>query len=221
MVTVHFENIDSSAYQDLYLECVRLEWCPRITRYSTLRQGDVDVNSENVFIGSYSYVNLALRKGGKIPPPENIYPVYLNKFYHRNIWKSNIAVALSVYPEIFAIREFFFSGVVTKNSECPVDAKQPVWCSEVVKWNDPFQIFVDSNQVIMGGNKFKVTHKHIRFVRNLVNSLPSPLGIIDCGTIGSSLAVIRFRDPLYFREYKLPLDIYLNMVVSRWKQIFS
>lgn len=206
----------------------RMSWKPFVRQRVTPDPCDI-------VSGSVKFVRAALQSLGKELPPHDPYPHELWPWLHRRVWRGGpVADVLASAEAVFIKPEKRwkrFTGFVVDQPNPPqlynVSKREPVWCSEVVKWLSEWRSYVVDGAILFTGlAPSSGNRRHaidLTVVQRAVDRLDEPPGAyaIDFGLLATGeTALIEMNDGFSVGAYDgIPADAYFRFVATRWNEL--
>lgn len=194
----------------------------------------------DVVAGSVKFVRAALKSLGKEPPTQDPYPIALRPWLHRQVWPVvTLGRALESQVPVFvrpAKRWKVFTGFVAETPNPAqvhgVSRREPVWCSEVVRFVSEWRAYV-----VKGNARFVGFAKHggdrsrapnlasiDTAIAAFQGSPSAPLAYaIDFGVLDTGeTALVEVNDGFSVGAYDdVPAGVYWDMIATRWQELAS
>lgn len=204
-----------------------MTWKPFTRRRFRPQPGDV-------VAGSVKFVRAALTALGVTPPAQVPYPKALDHMLHRKVWKvATLGRALESQVPVFirpAKRWKVFTGFVAETPNPAqvhgVSRREPVWCSEVVRFVSEWRFYVVRGDVRFvgfakhGGDRSRRPDESL--IREAIVALDAPAAYaIDFGVLDTGeTALIEMNDGFSVGAYDdVPASVYWDMIATRWMEL--
>jgi hypothetical protein len=183
----------------------------------------------------------AMRQLG-IPVPEAVYyPRSLHAFLHRKVWQDTLGnLRYNIdngAPPVFAKpanRTKIFTGqVFSDHSDFyfvgRTSGREPVWCSDVVKWQSEYRVYVKGQDILSidhyaGDASLLLDMSAVsEAVTTYSNSGEAPAACgIDFGILESGdTALVEANDGYALGAYSIGSVAYSEMMFARWRQLLD
>lgn len=194
-----------------------------------------DYNIENLIVGTVSDVKEILEENGIFVKSRD-YPNELKEFLGRKIWKSTLFSVIKdsakfpifVKPVNEAKR---FSGTVLEKSEDVVKlggslTDIEVWCSETVKFVSEWRLWIFNGKIVgltpYSGKwdvfpDISVLKKAVSLFKTAPVAYALDFGVTD----KNRTLLIEFSDAYGLKSLGLDSNIYLKILMARWKELVS
>ena len=209
-------------------DVARTTWKPFVRSRIKPEPGDV-------VAGSIKFVRSALQSLGKQLPQPDPYPDSLHPWYHRRVWKvASLAAALNTTHSVFvkpAKRWKLFTGFVVDSYNPAelhgVSRREPVWCSEVVRFVSEWRCYVVRGeprylvQCDHGGDPARIPdlstcHDAVRAYSDAPSAYAIDFGVLPTG----ETALIEANDGFSVGAYgNVPANVYWDMIATRWHEL--
>lgn len=192
-----------------------------------------DFSDEVMVVGFVGDVLNALRNMGKDPPERMDYPLDLQRFFGREIYRSTLGEVRFNSKKVFIKpdkEEKLFTGIVWDNS--PTARRHivtepdnlTVWVSEPVNFVSEFRCYVLEGEVL-DVRRYKgiwAIHPDKDTVMEMVASFSSaPVAYsLDVGVLeDGSTRLVEINDAYALGNYGLNNTLYARMLIARWEQL--
>lgn len=190
----------------------------------------------DVVAGSVKFVRAALKALGKEPPTQNPYPDAMRPWLRRKVWPvASLGRALDQELPVFvrpANRWKRFTGFVAESHSPPqvygVSRREPVWCSEVVRFVSEWRCYVVANELRhigfakYGGDRGRRPNEHViahaisAFKPFAPSAYAVDFGVLDSGTT----ALIELNDGFSVGAYDgVTAEVYWDLIATRWREL--
>lgn len=206
-----------------------------------LARNQLQPDASTLVVGDHSIMSTVFKRL-MVTPINDCYPESLHGFLNRKIWTTNVRKLLKDYPDAEKTPFFvkpkstakLFNGFVVNN---PVDlyhldgiAKDTeIYCSTVVNWLSEYRVFVHQSKIV--GVKWYAGDKQHSIDMEVVQSAIGTFAhaeqrtvayAIDFGVLeNGSTALVEWNDAYALGSYGLEKDIYTDMIIARWEEIFG
>lgn len=226
----HEEALLASHAATLGVPTLGITWKPFARKRFLPETGDV-------VAGSVKFVRAALQSIRKPLPTQNPYPEALRSVLHRNVWPmASLGRALDQELPVFirpAKRWKVFTGFVA-DSPHPAEVhgvswREPVWCSQVVRFVSEWRCYVVRREVRFigfakyGGDRSAEPDRvSIASAVEMFDGQPSAYAI-DFGVLSTGeTALIEVNDGFSVGAYDgVPAEVYWDMVATRWQELVA
>ncbi|MEV6279383.1 ATP-grasp domain-containing protein [Nocardia sp. NPDC051832] len=212
-------------------------------RYYSLKRvhrRQLPLGPDTFIAGDMDAMHGAMRQLG-IPVPEpDDYPESLRAFLRRRVWTSTLGEVERVLetgsaPAVFvkpAERRKGFTGAVCYSERDiaalgRVSRRQRVWCSEVVRWDAEYRVYVIDGGVVTVDCYAGSAPLDLTVVESAVaaygrsGTAPSAYGI-DFGVLASgATALVEANDGYALGAYAIAADQYTELVLRRWRELLG
>jgi hypothetical protein len=213
--------------------------------FKKVRRRQLPLDIETFVVGDIDCTYGVLKQLGIPISGNNNYPESLKHLFYRKIWRSTLGEIESRfhyndycgnYSPVFvkpSKREKCFNGFVAETEadfySIRVSKKEPVFCSEIVKWLSEYRVYVVNSQIL--SVDFYQGNKNIKLDIDIILKAIKTLDIhnesyagyaIDFGVLSSGeTALIELNDGYSVGAYKIGMKNYTNMLIARWEELMS
>ena len=219
-------------------ECERLgiEVVPYLAKHMQRRQ--LPLTRECFVCGDMDAMHGAMKQLGVEIPAPNDFPPSLEPFFKRKIWRgsvSSLEAALEEGRALFAKpagRRKLFKGRVFDSPEdlhilSRVSRQEPLWCSEVVRWESEYRVYVIGADIVSvdhyaGEPALRLCPAALTgAIANFTKSGQAPAAYgIDFGVLDSGeTALIEANDGYALGAYSIDAENYTRLLFTRWAQL--
>jgi len=215
-----------------------------ITLYTAKRiqRRQLPLSGDTFIAGDMDAMHGAMAMLGIAVPVPNDYPKSLSPFMHRRIWKSTLGEAerevlegsgTAVFVKPADRRKSFtgrvFEGMDDLYGVSGVSRRQEVWCSQVVKWQSEYRVYVNQDQIVSidcyAGNSAppldQVALRQALTAFQTSGEAPRAYGI-DFGVLSTGeTALIEANDGYALGAYQISAEAYTNLLEARWRELLS
>jgi ATP-grasp domain, R2K clade family 2 len=200
------------------------------------------LDRQSLVVGDLDCIRGALHQLDIPLPQLNEYPVSLEAFLHRRIWRSSLGnlensllsgMTRSVFAKPANRCKRFTGFVLDDEGDLyrvgNVSRREQIFCAEVVSWLSEYRIYVVKSQVISvdfySGNPEVTIDDSVvdKAIDILGRSKESYAGYaIDFGVLSSGeTALIEMNDGFALGAYQIKSQDYTNLILSRWEELLS
>jgi hypothetical protein len=207
-----------------------------------IQRRDLPLTRTSFIAGDMDAMHGAMKQLGIEIPPANDYPKCLQPFMHRKVWMSTLGTIeqmawdmglAPVFVKPAARRKNFTGFVVASASDLyrlgGTSRRQPVWCSEVVKWVSEFRVYVVRDRIVSidhyDGDPQRTLDLDVVAAAlaafRAAGEAPSAYGI-DFGVLSSGqTALVEANDGYALGAYAIAAEPYTDLVLQRWSELVS
>lgn len=198
------------------------------------RFDDLVVSPDNIFFGSISFVQKALKKLNFEIPEHNDYPISLSKYYGRKITESTID-KISNNPELWNVfvkpkgKLKKFTGRHIKTTSDLIgcgdrDGDVPIWVSEPVKFISEWRVFVRYKEILgvklyNGDWRSQYDYKIIEEAVNSYKNAPAGYAVDFGLTADGRLLIVEVNEGYSIGSYGLFYIDYAKLISARWAEM--
>jgi hypothetical protein len=205
-----------------------------------IHRRQLPLTGNSLVVGDMPCMYGAMKQLGIPIPAANTYPKSLSSFMHRSVWQSTVGqLTRDVWEEtgnsVFAKpadRQKVFTGQVfawPSDLYClhGISQRQPIICSDPVRWLSEYRIYVCNNRVLSvdhyaGDMDIKPSMQTIdAAIECLASSDESYSGYaIDFGVLASGeTALVEMNDGFAVGAYAIGAEDYTAMILARWEEL--
>ena len=197
--------------------------------------------SRDCFIcGDMDAMHGAMKQLGIEPPVPNDFPLSLQPWLHRKVWRTSIRSleqALEQGREVFAKpagrRKHFTGRVFASPGDmyylAGTSAQEPLWCSEVVRWLSEFRVYVIRGEIVSihsyhGDASVTLCEPTLReAIATFTASGEAPAAYgIDFGVLdGGETALVEANDGYSLGAYGIAAEPYTRLLFTRWEELLQ
>lgn len=227
--------------RDMFLELQRRGIPVELFTEKRMSRRQLPIRPDTLVVGTVPVVLSALQSLGIAPPPTNDYPVCLEPFLRRRIWRSTVGQLMNrlyfsdEFAPVFAKpegRKKRFTGRVFQSAEDVYHLEGasksiPILCSDVTHWVSEYRTFVINGRIV-GTRHYSgdpmVAPDHAVIAECVARLEASPestagygldFGVLDNGTT----AIVEWNDGYSLGSYGLCRELYCDLLLSRWEQL--
>lgn len=192
------------------------------------------ISPDNIFFGSISFVQAALKKLNLQIPEHNDYPDSLLKYYGRKITKSTIDI-ISNNPELWDVfvkprgklKKFTGRHIKTTYDLIGCGDREydvPVWVSEPVRFITEWRVFVRYKEILgvklyKGDWRNQYDYKIIEEAVNAYENAPAGYAIDFGLTADGRFLIVEVNEGYSIGNYGLFYIDYAKLISARWAEM--
>jgi hypothetical protein len=219
-------------------ECQRLgiETCLYLAKQIQRRQ--IPLDRDSFICGDMDAMHGAMKMLGIEPPVVDDFPLALEPFFHRRVWRSSMAQLesrLESGEEVFAKpagrRKLFTGRVFASPGDLyhlsGVSRQEPLWCSEVVNWLAEYRVYVVQHQPLVVAHYARDDRQSLdmQTVNTALEAYsataPAAYGI-DFGVLDSGqTALVEANDGYALGAYQIDAAPYAKLMFTRWSELLA
>ena len=205
-----------------------------------IHRRQLPLTRNSLVVGDMPCIYGAMKQLGIPIPAANTYPKSLSSFMHRNVWQSTVGwltrdIWEGTGKTVFAKpadRQKVFTGQIFAvpydlYSLHGVSHRQPIICSDPVKWLSEYRVYVCNDQILSvdhyaGDRKIGPCRKTIEAaIFCLAKSGEGYSGYaIDFGVLESGeTALVEMNDGFAVGAYAIGAEDYTAMILARWEEL--
>ncbi len=207
-----------------------------------IRRRQLPLDLESLVVGDMPCIAGALQQLSIPEPVPNDYPVSLQEFWQRRIWRSTLSALESRLlhgrsPATFAKpanRSKRFTGCVFESEfdlfrVYGVSRREELWCAEIVSWLSEYRVYVVNSEIrsidfYAGNAEIPVDRATIeRAIDLLAKAGEAYAGYaIDFGVLSTGeTALVELNDGFAVGAYTIDSKNYTDMLLARWQELLN
>lgn len=207
-----------------------------------MQRRQLPLDDRSLVVGDMPCIIGALKQLGIPIPPPNDYPVSLNEFLHRRVWRSTLraleySLATGLDRSLFAKpanRSKRFTGCVFADESDlyrvhGVSRQEELLCAEVVTWLSEYRVYVVNSQIrsvdwYAGDRTIEIDLAVVnRAIRALEVAGEACAGYaIDFGVLATGeTALVEMNDGFALGAYAIDSKNYTDLLWARWRELLT
>lgn len=180
-----------------------------------------DIPEDYIPFGTIDWVLSYFKKS----PLPNYYPEFLSSIFNRKIWKQE-SWPLTLNESVFikpADKPKRYNGKVTTPHSYKGKKKGPHWCSEIVKFENEWRLYIQNGKIIYSGWYYPEYGQEIDCPKAYIDIIQSMIpsgwcGSIDIGEANNKLALVEAGEPYSTGWYGTITEgkIYADWCIAGW-----
>jgi hypothetical protein len=203
-----------------------------------IQRRQIPLDHDSFICGDMDAMHGAMKMLGIEPPVVDDYPLALEPFFHRRVWRSSMAQLenrLDSGEEVFVKpagrRKLFTGRVFAAPSDLyhlsGVSRQEPLWCSDVVDWLAEYRVYVVEHQPLIvahyaGDDRQSLDMQTVHAALKAYSSTAPAAYGIDFGVLESGqTALVEANDGYALGAYQIDAAPYAKLLFSRWSELLA
>lgn len=205
-----------------------------------LHRNHIQLSEETLIVGDHSAMVYIFKRLG-INSFTSSYPQSLRHYLKRSVWETTVKKlmmqshedCLNIFVKPKSKIKLFTGFVINSQHDLlrleSFSKETALFCSSVVEWLSEFRVFVNHSEIVgiknySGNENLQLDMDMVKnAIKDFENSDERTKAYgIDFGILKSGeTALVEWNDGFALGSYGLEKDIYTDLLINRWKELFS
>lgn len=221
--------------------CLRINLPFELYTPKRIQRRQLPLTPRSFVFGDMDAMHGAMRQLG-IPVPDAVYyPASLHAFLRRKVWLDTLGnvrhrvnnAGQPVFAKPAGRAKIFTGQVFSDHSDFyfvgETSGREPVWCSDVVRWQSEYRVYVNSQDIVSVDHYSgdAAVQLDISVIQAAVNEYtksgeaPAAYGIDFGVLVSGETALVEANDGFALGAYAINSAAYTEMMFRRWRQLLD